>query len=491
MRLYSRTGIFAVIVLLLFAPAAFAVDRPLVFIPGILGSKLCERQSGNVIWGTRASLQNFKQLALPVTYDPAKLEHVSCGIIEDVQILGPWRFHQYDNLFETLRGFGYALNGDLFVFHYDWRLSNRVNAVEFDKFVKKNVPSGQFDIVAHSMGGIIAKLWLSQSQADHRVRALVTLGTPFLGSASTFKTLDDGWGFWANLLAHGLDSVRATTLTFPSVYELLPTYKNCCGFETTSNTAPIFFDPFDPKIWNTFKWLPASMKTPERLTWLTQTLATAKEISSVSIPPTTRVTTVVTGLIDTTWRVIFNQTDGKVVSYISRPGDGTVYQLSAANGQLDNARPALTEHQRIFENDAARQVLRWVLVSGPEPNAVILQDIKARLKTASGKEIGLSDVRVEILPVVSGPNENAEVFVELKGEKDLTEADLSNITTTLDQTRQSLTLSKRELIVDPADAGIVRLFFAFNSPTDIGPYSATVHLPGVAELSDIAVVVQP
>jgi hypothetical protein len=37
-------------------------DRPVVVIPGILGSKICEKASGKVIWGDRWSLGNFQEL---------------------------------------------------------------------------------------------------------------------------------------------------------------------------------------------------------------------------------------------------------------------------------------------------------------------------------------------------------------------------------------------------------------------------------------------
>src|SRR4029078_1803506 len=83
-------------------------DRPVVFIPGMVGSKICERASGKVIWGDRGSLFNFAQLELPVAYDPDKLPHTACGIIHSVAILGPWRVHQYDDLFSTLEKLGFV-----------------------------------------------------------------------------------------------------------------------------------------------------------------------------------------------------------------------------------------------------------------------------------------------------------------------------------------------------------------------------------------------
>ncbi|MCK1626563.1 alpha/beta fold hydrolase [Bradyrhizobium sp. 160] len=290
-------------------PVLAEPDRPVIVVPGILGSKLCERASGKVVWGTKWSLSNFSDLALPFNYDPTNLKHLSCGLIEGIDLLGPWQIHQYDDLLKTLAGLGYQNGKTLFVFDYDWRLSNRQSARQLDEFIQKYVPSGKVDIIAHSMGGLIAKVWLAEFGGNSRISWLVTLGTPFLGSASTFKTLDDGWGFWANLAAHGLGTVRETAMTFPSLYEMLPAYARCCGFQS-SGPQPTFFDPFALVNWQRFKWLPARFTSADGQAWLGRTLADARAIARLEIPPGTRVITVVTGLIPTAWRVLFDPKDG-------------------------------------------------------------------------------------------------------------------------------------------------------------------------------------
>src|SRR6267142_4777440 len=152
------------------AVAQSSPERPVVVIPGILGSKLCERSSGTIIWGDRRSLEKFAQLALPAHYDPATLKHVPCGLVENVNILGPWQVHQYDDLLNTLNGMGYQNGVNLFVFDYDWRLSNRESARRLNSFIAQKIPSGQFDLVTHSMGGIVAKLWMVEQGGVSRVR---------------------------------------------------------------------------------------------------------------------------------------------------------------------------------------------------------------------------------------------------------------------------------------------------------------------------------
>ncbi len=463
-------------------------DRPVIVVPGILGSKLCERGSGRVVWGTRWSLSNFSELALPFNYDPNSLPHVTCGLIEAINILGPWQAHQYDDLIKTLESLGYERGKTLFVFDYDWRLSNRHSARQLNEFVQKHVPSGKVDLIVHSMGGLIAKIWLSELNGNQRTSWLVTLGTPYLGSASTFKTLDQGWGFWANLAAHGLGTVRETAMTFPSVYELLPAYSRCCGFQS-SGPQPTFFDPFALASWQRFKWVPARFNSATGQSWLAQTLADAKAIARLEIPQGPRVITIVTGLIPTAWRVLFDPADGHVLDYIPQPGDGTVYQNSAANNHLIDARPALSPHQTIFADDASRQVLRWVLTGGAEPTKGVLADVQARLRSKAG-DVDISAASAELKPNVLVPGSQGDFVVELHGFKDLRSADLTNIQALLDTPPVTqLSPPTREVEEDAAGNVIVRLIFHFDAPAELGSFSVAVSLPGVTILQDGGLVV--
>jgi hypothetical protein len=464
-------------------------DRPVIVIPGLLGSKLCERTSGKLVWGTKWSLSNFSELALPFNYDPNNLPHVPCGLIEAVNILGPWQIHQYDDLVKTLEGLGYQNGKNLFLFDYDWRLTSRQSARRLDDFIQKYVPSGKVDVVAHSMGGLIAKIWLAELGGNQRISWLVTLGTPFLGSAATFKTLDEGWGFWKNLAAHGLGTVRETAMTFPSLYELLPAYGRCCGFPS-SGPQPTFFDPFALASWQRFKWAPQRFTSADGQAWLGQTLADAKAIARLEIPSGTHVISIVTSLIPTAWRVLFDPEDGHVLDYIPLPGDGTVYQNSAANNRLRDARPSLTNHQTIFADDASRQVLRWALIGGAEPTKGVLADIQARLRSKTGDFVDISAVSAELKPNVLAPGSQGDFVVELHGLKELTGADLTNIQAFRDTT-PSVVLDPptREVEQDAAGNVVVRLLFRFNAPAEPGSFSANVYLPGVTILSDTGVVV--
>jgi pimeloyl-ACP methyl ester carboxylesterase len=463
-------------------------DRPVVFVPGILGSKLCEQDTGKTIWGDRWSLSNVAQLALPVDHEAAPPRHVPCGLIETVNILGPFQIHQYDDLLRTFSDLGYEAGKTLLVFPYDWRLSNRHNARLLQAFIAEKLPAGQFDMVVHSMGGLVAKIWMNENAGGARIGTFVTLGTPYLGSANTFKTLDEGWGFWGNLAAKGLKNIRESALSWPSLYELLPTYQRCCGFQASSAGPPAFFDPLTAVNWSRFQWMPASFKTPERQKWLESVLAIARDISKLEIPQGPMVVPIVNGLIPTAWRVVFDNNNGRVIQYILQPGDGTVYQNSAANNRLVDARPALTSHQTIFADDAARQVIRWVLTKGPEPTRGTLTGIMASLRTADEKLVSITSASVEVVPSVLGKGQDAEIVVELTGDPDLDAADLKNLTIVMDGAPLSA-VPRRQLSKPTPDSSIVRLTYPIKAPLSPGAFLVTARLPGVADLPDIALVV--
>ena len=86
-------------------------------------------------------------------------------------------------------------NPKLFVFAYDWRKSNIENADKLKDYVKcvqKFYPGTEIDIVAHSMGGLLARRYIISNSDDHNVRKLITIGSPFLGAPRALETIETG-----------------------------------------------------------------------------------------------------------------------------------------------------------------------------------------------------------------------------------------------------------------------------------------------------------
>lgn len=55
-------------------------------------------------------------------------------------------------------------------------------AIQLARRLKSEVKGGRIDLITHSLGGLIARVYLQQLGGDRRVDRLITLGTPHAGS---------------------------------------------------------------------------------------------------------------------------------------------------------------------------------------------------------------------------------------------------------------------------------------------------------------------
>ncbi|MGH8929668.1 MAG: esterase/lipase family protein [Egibacteraceae bacterium] len=108
---------------------------------------------------------------------------------------------------------------------YDWRRSNSVTArllgTRIDAELAKRPAGTQVVLVAHSMGGLVARRWLACEGGAKRCRMLVTIGTPYRGSAKALDALANGLRLVPGKTGRRL---HALLQSLPSVHELLPAY---------------------------------------------------------------------------------------------------------------------------------------------------------------------------------------------------------------------------------------------------------------------------
>lgn len=99
----------------------------------------------------------------------------------------------YNLLKAALEQKGYTWNTNLFAFGWDWRWGagqkdgqgNYVNVTRLNKFINLVVEKtgcAQVNIIAHSQGGYVGWLYITTSPDSARVKNLITIGTPHLGS---------------------------------------------------------------------------------------------------------------------------------------------------------------------------------------------------------------------------------------------------------------------------------------------------------------------
>src|SRR5256885_1613215 len=143
--------------------------NPVIFIPGMTGSELRHKDTGERVW-FKAFKSKKEDLRLPILADPTKLHDdlVATDVMRSIKIAAFPVYDVYGDCIKAmeLRGGYHEENWDapteqgykdsLYVFAYDWRLDNVGNARLLIQKVealrlKLKKPDLKFNIVAHSM----------------------------------------------------------------------------------------------------------------------------------------------------------------------------------------------------------------------------------------------------------------------------------------------------------------------------------------------------
>ncbi|QOZ36480.1 hypothetical protein [Bradyrhizobium sp. CCBAU 53421] len=440
-------------------------ERPLVFVPGILGSRLVD-DNGTVIWGDRNSYLNFPKLEIAPS-GPVTALHSDGRLVESINVLGPfWTIHQYDTLLHYLHSLGYIDNETLFVFAYDWRLSNFETAKQLQTFVddpkRGRLQNGQFDLLSHSMGGIVSKLWMVKEGGAARVHKAIYMGTPFQGSMNAFETLSDGWGDFTNFIAGGLPTVRRVALSFPALYELLPTYDKCCRLGSPEKYTPL--DVLDVATWRQRDWLPSEYRANgPRGAAFERGLSEARRVGELMRQPIPGVAQVMiagdyfdTGLY---LYVPTNRQSWRDWNFRRSKGDGTVPVWSAANNfsSIEGTEPSFQQHATIFADKYLQNKLeRELLNTAPPP---VKHDVLGEIDTPKHEKRRLDLARADLSPRIAEPGANATVTVAFEFETGVTRGDVQPTAQLLQRGAADAPITLVETTTD-ADLAVRRLTFA-------------------------------
>jgi len=250
---------------------------PVIVIHGLMGSRLKTADSGKEVWvGSPLKLlfSDYAETALeidPQTLLPKSSPLVAAGLLD--KVAGK---NFYAGIIDTLESAGryqHAESGvaqtrnsrNYYVFNYDWRQDNMQSARKLSLLIKQiqadfSDPNLKVDLVAHSMGGLIARYYLRYGEYDtlndndfeinlngaESVRRVILLGTPNLGSVSSLHAFIKGFKL-------GTGSVPPETLaTMPSAYQLFPHALN--DWLITTEGKPLDRDLYDVDIWRRFEW---------------------------------------------------------------------------------------------------------------------------------------------------------------------------------------------------------------------------------------------
>ncbi len=202
------------------------IGRPIVIVPGFMGSSLSKINSKYRVWPAHM---------------PLSIRHLSMKNKLNADGLTPG---YYTCLIKFLISIGYKKDKTLFAFSYDWRQSVKTNGIKLYDFIKKIKSIHGFDsvdIINHSMGGLITR-------EAHRIGASISrsiyLASPHYGMHTAYlmiiPSLADEYnshlleGIAGSPFKLKLEALYAVgTLNpgkkiteiiscFPSVYDLLP-----------------------------------------------------------------------------------------------------------------------------------------------------------------------------------------------------------------------------------------------------------------------------
>ncbi len=268
------------------AAAAPTGKDPIIVIPGITGSELINRKTGETAWFKRSRAKD-DDVRLPMSANLARnADNLIAGdIIREVRLsrILP-EIEIYAKLIESLQNTGgyreakwaTATKADVtdtfFVFSYDWRRDNVENArllIRRIETLKRRLgkPNMKFNVLAHSMGGLISRYAAMYGNADipagkprptwagaRHLDKIFLVGTPNEGSLLSFKALLDGVSYIGGgiNLPFVQNLSRFDLFTIPSIFQLLPHERSMLVYDEELNLLNL--DIYDPNVWEEYDW---------------------------------------------------------------------------------------------------------------------------------------------------------------------------------------------------------------------------------------------
>jgi hypothetical protein len=229
------------------APDVKILSRtPVIFVPGLLGTEI--KNGDNMVWINEEMYSPFNSddfmdvLLFNENLIPdANNNLILSGVIKKKIFPLIPDFDYSQGLIDEFAGQGYDVNDGsdgqtFYTFPYDWRYGasgvypkpegtsqmDVTNSVllgrKIDELAKKS-PTGKVDVIAHSLGGLIAKKYVLENE-NPQINKLVFVGVPNLGAPAAVKALLAGHDFKIFGLNPG--EIKKIAQNMPAAYDLLP-----------------------------------------------------------------------------------------------------------------------------------------------------------------------------------------------------------------------------------------------------------------------------
>ena len=255
--------------------------NPVIVIPGLLGSELINKHSKEKVWfSLRRSKDDDLRLPINASFSRNRDNLVPGDIVREIKFLLASRDF-YGSILKSLEeNGGYepasldsppkSLKDKYFVFPYDWRrdnvetarrLYNTMRALK-RKSGEKNV---KFEILAHSMGGLIARYAAMYGNQDiprtlrpnwngrFHISQVHLFGTPHGGAADSLQALLEGYGAVKGINIPFVQDLEPLEIfTMPAMFQLLPFGDSVQFFD--ENLKPLDVDIYDFREWEKYRW---------------------------------------------------------------------------------------------------------------------------------------------------------------------------------------------------------------------------------------------
>ncbi len=245
-----------------------------VVVPGLLGSQLL-RPDGTQVWLNLGNAVGAHDIGLPAKLPLSESRDalVPGGLLGvDAALPRLFGFTEYADLLDLLDDGGFKRDEDdaplaYHVFAYDWRRdlvesARRLGEALDGLAAKRRDSLARFNLVGHSMGGLVARYFLRYGGAEpggpvtwagaRRIANLVLVATPSGGSIPSLDALLNG-----SRVGFSHTTLSAPVVShMPSLYELLP--PRGAHPLLDEKAAPLEVDLLDPACWERFGWGPWS-----------------------------------------------------------------------------------------------------------------------------------------------------------------------------------------------------------------------------------------
>ncbi len=259
---------------------AHAIDDtrvPVILVPGMLGSRLARRDTGEELWpgsATKLLTSGYEDLMLRI--DPVTLEPLDDGLVASGLFDAAIGQDFYGRIVRVLREVGGYLpsrpgqrvvqqKARLYVFTYDWRQDNVATARKLDEFIEQirrdyGNPDLRVDVVAHSMGGLIVRYYQRYGTDDVldgnifpvtgagavKLRRVVLLGVPNQGATIAIHKFLNGYQVGISRLP------TEGVVTMPGLFQFFP--HPAVDWVVSIRGRPLKLDLFDVDTWRRYGW---------------------------------------------------------------------------------------------------------------------------------------------------------------------------------------------------------------------------------------------